>query len=169
MCHLQVQKPQGSYGLQFLRSEAQTPLKGGLRYKAQVVLKKDIVVRIKGVVSYREKPGGRGEKSIEIRIEGVSPLEPVTQKLSFSEEQDEGFVLIQIPQATRKQLLDLREQIETTPGRVRVVIQIGEDSSLPIEPIHRIDPSSSFIKKIKRSIPGTDVQVFIAEIVHMKS
>lgn len=137
--------------------------------KFQEVLKKDIVVRIKGVVSHREKPGGRGEKSIEIRIEGVSPLEPVTQKLSFSEEQDEGFVLIQIPQATRKQLLDLREQIEATPGGARVVIQIGEDSSLPIEPIHRIDPSPSFIKKIKRSIPGTDVQVFIAETVYMKS
>jgi len=89
---------------------------------------KDQVVLAKGVVMHRERPGSGGERSIEVRVEEVSPLEAGADPV-LTESGADGTVLIRLPKATRSQLESLRDALGKYTGSYNVLLEIGTNGS----------------------------------------
>jgi len=125
--------------------------------KLRDFLVKDTVVQVTGYVMQREM---RGEKSIEIRLEDVKPLEG---RLDFGppkESNAEGLVQIRIKRATPRQLLQLKHLIDENPGSYEVIIEIlDDDLALPVELVQHIRPSEDFLKSIKQNVHSATVEI----------
>jgi DNA polymerase III subunit alpha len=118
---------------------------------------KDTVVQVTGYVMHREM---RGEKSIEIRIEDVKPLEPVLDFGRPKETNAEGLVQIKIKRATPRQLLQLKQIIDENPGSYEVTIEIlTEESAAPIELIQHVKPSTEFKEQVEKQVANAKVNV----------
>src|SRR5205807_1911674 len=115
--------------------------------KLKDVLAKDSVVQLTGYVMHRERGS---EKSIEVRVEDVKPLEPGLDLGPFAEGPPAKLARISIWRATLAQINALREIIERFPGDYEVQIQIlPEDSYAPIYPGKHIKPTDEFIAEVK--------------------
>jgi DNA polymerase-3 subunit alpha len=125
------------------------------------LLEKDKVVQIKGVVSHRERPGGGGERTVEIRVEQVSEVEQST--FGIHDEEDsaiEGSVHINVGRATRVELEALRQVLEGNPGGYRCFVQFGDDStSVPMELRQRVLGDNRTLEGIRRAVRNCDVSV----------
>ncbi len=125
--------------------------------KLKEVLVKDSVVQVSGYVMHREL---RGEKSIEIRIEDVKPLEPTLDLGPTGGGGAAGTVKIRLSRATERQVVRLRTILEEFPGDYQVMLQITpEENHLPFYPIHHVNPSDTFLRAIKESLVRGDVSV----------
>lgn len=122
-------------------------------------LVRDSVVKVKGVVMHRERPGNGGEKSIEVRLEEVEPLlEPMLDL--HTNGSSPGTIEIRIHQATERQLLGLKDVLAKHPGTFDVKIQImPADSYLPIPAPHSVEPSDGLFSEIKGLITKAEVEV----------
>lgn len=115
--------------------------------KLRDVLMKDTVVQITGYVMHRER---NGERSIEIRVEDLKPLEPGLDLGPFADGPPPKLARISISRATVAQLAALREVLERHPGDYEVQLQIlPEDSHPPIYPGRHIKPTDGFITEVK--------------------
>jgi DNA polymerase-3 subunit alpha len=123
-------------------------------------LVKDRVVQLTGYVMHRERPGNGGDKSIEVRLEDVQPLEP-TLDLSVNQGADDaGYVNLKIFRATEKQLGSLKYIFERSPGSYEVFIQImPEDTHQPFYTPFRIDPRDEVLDELKASMGRCEVKV----------
>ena len=129
----------------------------GTYAKVRENLIKDTVVQMTGFVSHREM---RGEKTVEIRLEDVKPLEPTLGFDRIIDSNAEGLVEILLRRATPRQLLTLKQLIVDNPGSYEVRIQVmDEDSDMPIEITHHVKPSSDFLDRIAKQVANAKVNV----------
>ena len=129
--------------------------------KFQDHLVKDAVVKASGVVMHRERPGNGGDKTIEIRLEDIQPLEP-TLGLDVSRMADSaGMVLIKVDRATRPEMERLRDVLKSHPGEYEVQLQIMPicDESLQFLP-YTVDPNQQFSSAVVRAVPQAKMEVF---------
>jgi DNA polymerase-3 subunit alpha len=92
---------------------------------------KDSAVKIRGVVSHRER---NGEKSVEVRLDDIELLE-APLPLDFADmpmpTDREGMVKIVLCAATGDQLRTLRDVIEDCPGEYAVAILVAPEGKYP--------------------------------------
>jgi len=125
--------------------------------KLRELLVKDTVVQATGYVTTREM---RGEKSIEVRIEDVKPLEAGLDLELNSNGSAAGTVRIEIGKATEKQVVELRKLIDEFPGDYQVLLQVmPEDSHLPYYPPNHANPCPAFLTAIKTLMVRGEVKI----------
>jgi DNA polymerase-3 subunit alpha len=126
--------------------------------KLKDLITKDRVVRISGVVMHRERPGNGGEKSIEIRLEEIQPLEPT---LDMPLGMDPGkMAVLRLSRATKSQIETLRSVLKRYPGEFEVKLEVkaqGATQSVFV-PI-AIDPSPAFVEEAKSAVPRLNIEV----------
>jgi DNA polymerase III subunit alpha len=125
--------------------------------KLKDVLVKDTVVQLSGYVMHREM---RGEKSVEVRVEDLSPLEP-TLDLGYTRGGGSaGVVAIRVPRATETQVLKLRQIVDEHPGDFELLIQIlPEENFPPIYAVQHVKPTEAFLQAIANAVPRAEVKV----------
>ncbi len=127
--------------------------------KVRDLIEKDRVVGVRGTITRRERPGGRGEGATEVRVDDVCALEP-SETADQEDEAIAGSVIFRVRSATRKQLEKVREMIEANPGDYEVVIQFGDTGSCePIVLLHRIKPKQALINAMRKTIENCDIDV----------
>ncbi len=125
--------------------------------KLRELLVKDSVVQLSGFVMIREM---RGERSVEIRVDEVKPLEGTLDFGHPKESNAEGLVQIKLRRATPRQLLQLKHLIDENPGSYEVMIEVADDEfALPIELIQHVKPSDDFLQRIKKQVLSASVEV----------
>jgi DNA polymerase-3 subunit alpha len=129
--------------------------------KFRDLLVKDTVVQVSGVVSHRER---NGERSIEVRMEDIKPLEGTGSLNLMAESGPGGFVSLRLHRATGPQLEKLMQTLQSNPGGYEVWIQVmPEDKNECFLSTYRIDPSDAVVRQIKSSVTRVEV-----EVVHPK-
>ncbi|MGV3616859.1 MAG: DNA polymerase III subunit alpha [Fimbriimonas sp.] len=124
--------------------------------KLKDVLIKDSVVQIAGYTMHREM---RGEKSVELRIEDVKPLD-TDGHVGSTDSRSAGLVTITIWRATEKQMIGLRKMIESNPGDYEVCVQIMNGGScLPIYLAHHVNPTEELVAAICQGLTRCEVDV----------
>lgn len=124
--------------------------------KLRDYLVKDTVVQLTGYVMLREM---RGEKSIEIRLEDVKPLEG-TLDLGSRESNAEGMVQIKLRRAISRQLLHLKHLIDDNPGSYELMVEVMvDDTPVMIEMAQHIKYDEDLMSRIKNEVMGASVQV----------
>lgn len=121
-------------------------------------LVRDSVIKMNGVVTHRERPGGGGEKSIEVRIEDVTLMDQMSLEGMSSD--SPGVIEVELDRATRPQIRDLMGVIQQHPGAFEVQIQIlPRDIHLPIFVPIMAEPTGELIEQIRVTVPGARVTV----------
>lgn len=124
--------------------------------KFKDVLLKDTVVQVGGYVMHREM---RGEKSIEIRIEDVKPLEPELD-LGHRNMGSVGMVSISISKGTEKQMRLLLTAIEEHPGDYELLIRVIDPGGcIQFYANHLVKPGDSFETAIRAIFPRSEIDV----------
>lgn len=124
--------------------------------KLKESLIKDTVIQVSGFVMHREM---RGEKSVEIRIEDVKPVQSTMEFDRPNETNAQGLVKISIKRATPTQLLQLKELIEQNPGSYEVTIEVLSDDSQPIPLVQHVKPSAEFQATVERQVVNAKIKV----------
>jgi DNA polymerase-3 subunit alpha len=117
-------------------------------------VQKDQVVTLRGTVSHRERPGGGGEKSIEIRVEDIGVLEAgvVVEDDHADGDPAEGTLLVKVVKATRDQLENIRSVLADSQGDWRVMVQFGDsNSALPLELRRRVEANEELLRRLRRT------------------
>ncbi|MEA2552439.1 MAG: polymerase subunit alpha, partial [Fimbriimonadaceae bacterium] len=128
--------------------------------KLREQLVKDTVVQLTGYVMHRERPGNGGDKTIEVRLEDIQPLEPSLDLGPTQEAGVGGLVTVRIFRATEKQLSSLKSVLERNPGGYEVFIQImPEDSHQAFFVPYRINPRDEVLAEIKGSVGRCEIKV----------
>ncbi len=118
-------------------------------------LVKDSVVQMSGFVVIQE----RGEKTTEIRLDSVSPLE-ATLGLEPISKGAAGTVTIGIWKATERQMVQLRRVVDEHPGDYECVIQIMNGSNcIPIYLTQHVNPTDVFKKAVADGLTRAQVEV----------
>lgn len=120
-------------------------------------LVRDSVVKVGGTVMHRERQNG--DKSIEVRLEEIEPLDGV---INFSGASCDaaGHVLITLRKATQEQLAKLREVLHQHPGDFEVAVQIlPQETNLPVYVPFTIAPQNGFKTAIKSVLPDAKIEV----------
>jgi len=128
--------------------------------KVREHLVKDRVVQVTGYVMHRERPGNGGDRTIEVRLEDVQPLEPALD-LQMNQMPDiGGLMTLKIFRATKEQLASLKYVLERNPGSFEVFIQImPEDTHQPFFVPYRIDPRDEVLDELKASVGRCEIKV----------
>lgn len=115
---------------------------------------------IKGAVTYRERFGGGGERTVEIRVEHIEALKAEPEDVDYTEDdQEPGHVVVRIQRATKAELSALKEAMMKTPGQYRVKLEFGDSNEVfPLELRYRIDWSSTVEANIKAVMRGIEVE-----------
>jgi DNA polymerase-3 subunit alpha len=125
--------------------------------KFKDALIKDTVVQISGYIAHREM---RGERTVEIRIDDVKPVQATLEFDRPKVSNAQGFVKISIKRATPTQLQKLRDIIEQNPGSYEVSIEIlSEDIPSAIELTHHVAPTTEFRRMIEAQVVSAQVNV----------
>jgi DNA polymerase-3 subunit alpha len=127
--------------------------------KFKDVMVKDAVVKLSGIVMHRERSGSGGEKSVEVRVEEVQPMDPFLDfynKSSLSE----GALTISISRATKTQLAQIREIIQSHAGEREVFLQLGSPTdTAPLPTLQSVSNSSEFQNAILKVIRDAQITV----------
>jgi DNA polymerase-3 subunit alpha len=115
------------------------------------VVAKDNVVELKGVVSLRERPGSRGDRTLEVIAQDMVLLPPPPTLGEASEDHTPGTLVVKLERATRRQFEQLREALLAHPGEYAVEIRAG---SAVIVPLRRVQFSPALDEALKRIAPG---------------
>jgi DNA polymerase-3 subunit alpha len=125
--------------------------------KVRDLLVKDTVVQISGVLSHRER---NGERSIEVRLEDIRPLEGTGSLHLLAESSPAGFVALKLHRATGPQLDKLKDVLDSNPGNYEVWIQtMPEEQHESFLSPYRIDPTEAVVRQIKASVSRVEVDV----------
>lgn len=124
--------------------------------KLQSHLQKDTVVKATGVVMHRERPGSGGEKSVEIRLEDVSPFDQPQLEIGPA---SDNRLTIKIPRATRPQLRALIDTLKRYPGTYESFLQIlPSDSHLPLYTGYSTDATLESLRAIQDVLPNCEIE-----------
>jgi hypothetical protein len=100
----------------------------------------------------------RGEKTTEIRLESVTPLEPAL--LEPAAQGAAGTVTITIWKATESQLHHLKRVLDEHPGDYECVIQVIKESNcIPIYLAQHVNPTEVFKKAIAEGLVRAQVEI----------
>ena len=125
--------------------------------KLRELMVKDSVVQISGYVMHREL---RGEKSIEVRVEDIVPIEQSLELGYTGGAGAAGTLKIALSRATKLQLEKLKLMIAEHPGDYEVMIQIlPETNHLPIFPGHHVSPNDNLVQALRQCLVRGDVSV----------
>lgn len=123
------------------------------------MLNKDTVVKMTGAIMHRER-AGNPEKTIEVRLEDVSPLEPTLDLNGHNQETERGIIEICFGKATEIQMRELKKLIDTNSGDFEVCIQIRpKESYLPVYTGKCVEPSPGFISAVQQCIEDAEVVI----------
>ncbi len=127
--------------------------------KLRDIMQKDMVVTISGFVMHREM---RGEKSVEIRLEDLKPLEGT---LDLGKNGDSvGTVKVYLPRATETELRQFRRLVDEFPGDYELMVQIlPEDSHLPYFPAQHVNPTEAFVRVARERLTRAKIEVVHGE------
>ena len=104
--------------------------------------------------------GSGGEKSIEIRMEEVQPIDPTLGFVEQTHENVAGLVTITLDKATRAQLEKLKRVLEDHPGEYEVSLQfLPKTENLLMHLPYTVDPLNGFKKKIQEVVWNAKVEV----------
>lgn len=128
--------------------------------KCSDIIERDRLVTIKGAVTYRERFGGGGERTVEIRVEYIEALKAEPEDVDYTEDdQEPGHVVVRIQRATKAELSALKEAMMKTPGQYRVKLEFGDSNEVfPLELRYRIDWSPTVEANIKAVMRGIEVE-----------
>lgn len=125
--------------------------------KLRDVLVKDTVVQMTGFVMHREM---RGEKSVEIRIEDVRPLEDSLPAVEAGYTEAAGRVTITIWNGTERQVLHLKKLLDENPGDYEVLVQVMKDGMpRPYYVTQHINPTQELVSAIRTGLTRGNVEV----------
>ncbi len=125
--------------------------------KLRELLVKDTVVQISGFVMHREM---RGEKSVEIRVEDLKPVQATMEFDRANQTNAQGLVQISIKRATPSQLVQLKQIIDENPGSYEVTIEVLSDDSAPAIPlIQHVKPSSEFRAQVEKQVVNAKIKI----------
>ncbi len=129
--------------------------------KLKETIAKDRVVTVKGVVMHRERPGARGDKTIEVRAEDVAAISAIPEIRSVdASEPTAGTLVLRVRRATREQLECLKALIAGSTGDFGMVLCLGQEGEAePIDLLHRVDPTPDFIARAKRCVADAEIEV----------
>lgn len=123
------------------------------------LLVKDTVVKMSGVVSHRERPGGGGEKTVEVRLDDVSPMDQLS--LDSMVTSGPGTVVISVNRATKPQLRDLIAVLKEHPGDYEVQLQVlPPDIHLPIYIPVSVQPTPKLKEAVRRTLGQARTDVY---------
>ncbi len=118
---------------------------------------KDTVVQVSGYLSHREM---RGEKSIEVRVDDVKPLEAALDIGFEGGSQAAGTVTITLRRATSTQIAELKQLVDEHPGDYQVIVQVTTGNiGVPVYLVQHVNPTETFVKAIRQGITAGDVEV----------
>ncbi|HVT13049.1 MAG TPA: DNA polymerase III subunit alpha [Fimbriimonadaceae bacterium] len=124
--------------------------------KIKDLLSKDTVVQLTGYVMHRERGS---EKTIEVRVEDVKPLEPGLDLGPFPEGPPPKLVRVAFWRATKAQLEGLQAVLDRHPGDYEVQIQVlPEDSHAPIYPGKHVKQCDAFIDEVKEVFRNVEIE-----------
>ncbi|AIE87180.1 DNA polymerase III subunit alpha [Fimbriimonas ginsengisoli] len=124
--------------------------------KLRESLVKDSVVQITGFMMHREM---RGEKSVEVRIEDIKPLEASLLPVD-GPSRAAGKVSLTIWRATEREMFNLRRLIEEHPGDYELFIQIMVGSTPQMLPVpHHVNPTQTFCTAICEGLTRAELDV----------
>lgn len=128
--------------------------------KFKDLLVKDSVVKISGAIMHRERPGSGGEKSIEVRLEEVTPMDPLLDLQPRQSQDCAGVVTISFERATKLQLERLREAILAHKGAFEVHLQVLPADAFPsvFLPYH-VNPCAEFEALVRKAVHNAKVNV----------
>ena len=129
--------------------------------KFQAMLAKDAIVKVTGVVTHRERPGNGGEKSIEIRMEEVIPLDCVLNLTGAPVSAYAGAVLIKVYKATRAEMEELRGILARHSGDFEVQLMVMSQEGAPPQFLgFAVEPSAIFIQAVESTLSHAKVEIF---------
>jgi len=122
--------------------------------KLKEVLVKDRVVQMTGFIMHREM---RGEKSVEVRIEDIRPLEESLLPLESSHK-SAGVLTVTIWRATERETHNLRKLFEDHPGDYEVLVQIMRDGNpSPYYLTQHINPTPSLCSAVCEGLTRCEI------------
>lgn len=122
-------------------------------------LVKDTVVEMSGVVSHRERMGGGGDKTIEVRLEDIKPMDQLSLE-GMASSTSAGTLVIKVHRATRPQLRELYDVLRGFPGDFEVLIQIApKDTHLPIYVPIAVAPTPNLREAVKKTLSHADTEI----------
>ncbi|HRK21891.1 MAG TPA: OB-fold nucleic acid binding domain-containing protein, partial [Fimbriimonadaceae bacterium] len=126
--------------------------------KFRDLITKDRVVRVTGAIMHRERAGNGGEKTVEVRLEEIAPLEPALDLALASS--GGKLAILQFARATKGQMEDLRQIIHKFPGDFEVHLEVGVNGSAQKVVIPAcIDPNADFRKEASRAVPRLKLEI----------
>jgi DNA polymerase-3 subunit alpha len=130
--------------------------------KLQEQLYKDAVVKVSGVVMHRDRPGNGGEKTVEIRLEDVQPLEPsLSYDMSPGSSNAAGTVLLRIQRGTRADFERLKGVLAAYPGDFEVQVLILPEGTYDVLFLpYSVTPSMKFLDAVKKAMPQAKMDIF---------
>jgi DNA polymerase III subunit alpha len=120
-------------------------------------LVKDQVVQLIGYVMHRDRPGNGGDKTIEVRLEDVKPLEPTLELQFVPDDRVSGTIRIALQRATESQLRALKGIIDRNPGSYQVRLEIG--GFAPVVPGQLMDASDEVLEEVRSCLGRCEVHV----------
>lgn len=128
--------------------------------KFQDLLSKDAVVKISGVVMHRERPGNGGEKSIEVRLEEIRPLEPILDMSAGRDSAINGTVVIKVYKATKAEMQSLRHVLSEHKGDCAVQLHVmpRDHNSVKFLPF-TVAPTQVLREQIEKTLTHAKVEV----------
>ncbi|MBI5708085.1 MAG: DNA polymerase III subunit alpha [Armatimonadetes bacterium] len=127
--------------------------------RVQETLVKDTIVKVVGTVIHRESRQN-GDKTIEVRLEDIEPIEPGLEFSATRSDATAGSVTIRIWKATKAQLQKLRHVLESLPGAHEVRLELGlKDGFAPVYLPITVQPTGRLIEAVKAAVPGASVML----------
>lgn len=127
--------------------------------KLKDVLVKDSVVQVTGYTMHKEM---RGEKTVEIRLEDVKPLDTSAGggQGAGTDARSAGLLTVKIWRATEKQMLGLKELIEANPGDYEICLDImNGQGSIPMYLTRHVNVTDEIVDQIEKNLTRCEVEV----------
>ncbi len=135
--------------------------------KFKGIIQKDKVVRVKGTISHRERPGSGGEKQIEILVDEIAFL-PAPGPDSTSISDLDGTVFVRLNRATKRQIELFKTLITSFPGSYEVVFQFADSSpSGTLISLHRVDPCQDFLIRARKTFLDANIDVVSHDVLQL--
>lgn len=116
---------------------------------------KDAVVTLSGSVMHKEM---RGEKTVELRIDKIEPLEA---NLDLAAVDDSvGTVRVFLPKATPSEIRSFRRLVDEFPGDYELVLQVLPDTEFPPHYLtQHVNPTEVFVRAAKEKLTAARIEV----------
>ena len=118
-------------------------------------LLKDSVIQVTGWISHQEM---RGEKTVEIRLEDLKPLEGTLELGAIDD--SIGTVRVMLPKAKPTEIREFRRLVDEFPGDYELILQITPETDyLPLYLTQHVNPSEIFLRAAKEKLSSAKIEV----------